>query len=188
MMKPVRLCRSLLAAAVLSVAVAGTAAANVCATFASEAELEYRIPAGLLQAIALVESKHNPWAVAVGGKSMLPGSQEAAARLIRSRPTRGVFVGCMQLSVKHHEWAFEDMADMLDPAENVDYAAQLLVELRDASGSWTKAVQRYQGGKPAAQRRYVCMVAGELRRINRGSADLFDTRGCSAKDLKSVTS
>ena len=178
---------SLPVAAVLAAA-SGSAFAADCLSHIPPAERAYAIPKGLLQAIALVESKHNPWAVAVGGKSMLPGSQEAAARLIRSRPTRGVFVGCMQLSVKHHEWAFEDMADMLDPAENVDYAAQLLVELRDASGSWTKAVQRYQGGKPAAQRRYVCKVAGELRRINRGSADLFDTRGCSAKDLKSVTS
>src|SRR6185436_2369270 len=80
----VRLCRSLLAAAAMCVAVAGTAAANVCATFASVAELEYRIPAGLLQAIASIESKHNPWAIAMGGKSVLPGSQEAAARLIRS--------------------------------------------------------------------------------------------------------
>ena len=180
----VHLCSSLLTAAVLSVSAGGMATANVCALHATEAELEYRIPAGLLQAIAQVESRYNPWAIALGGRSVLPGTQEEAARVVRSRPARGIFVGCMQLSVKHHGWAFDDKVDMLDPAENVDYAAQLLVELRDASGSWTKAVQRYQGGTPVAQRRYVCKVAGELRRINRTSADLFDTRACSAKERR----
>lgn len=180
----VRLRRSLCAGALLALATTGTAAAGECLSHARQAERDYQIPAGLVQAIAQIESGHNPWAIADGRRTVLPASQEAAAHVVRSRPAKGIFVGCMQLSVKHHEWAFDDKADMLDPAENVDYGAALLAQFREQSGTWAKAVQRYQGGSAKAQQRYACKVAARLRDINPGSEALFDFRACGSPTTK----
>jgi hypothetical protein len=164
----------------------GSAVAADCAVQAKLAEQAYDIPSGLVQAIAQVESGHNPWAVAVGSKTLVRNDREQAIRVVRSRPAKGSFVGCMQLSVKHHEWAFDDKLDMLDPVQNVDYAAQLLVELQEATGTWSKAVQRYQGGKPAAQRAYLCKIAAKLRGIDPKSPALGEMTGCDPKGLKAA--
>lgn len=183
-------CRLLCVALLSSVLASGAASAADCLTFAKQAEREYEIPTGLVQAIAQVESGHKPWALAVGGRTLLPGSREEAARVVRSRPAKGIFVGCMQLSVKHHEANFNDKLDMLDPEENVDYGAQLLVQLQEATGSWTKAVQRYQGGRPEQQRRYVCKIASKLKDIAPHSPALEELPACgqmtAARDRKPV--
>jgi hypothetical protein len=83
--------------------------------------------------------------------------------------------------MKHHEAAFDDKLDMLDPEENVDYGAQLLVQLQEATGSWTKAVQRYQGGRPEQQRRYVCKIVSKLKDIDPTSPALGELPSCGAK-------
>jgi len=185
----IRLRRSLVASAFVALAASGAANARECLSYAMRAELEYKIPAGLVQAIAQIESGHNPWAISVGTRTVIPANKEEAVQVLRARPVRGIFVGCMQLSLKHHAWAFDSKADMLEPAENVDYGAGLLVELRAKAGTWAKAVQRYQGGTPAAQRRYACKVAAKLRLINPQSAALPDFRACgtAAAKLESVT-
>ena len=176
-------CRLLCLGAVggLGLMTAGVAAAADCATYAKQAERDYEIPTGLVQAIAQVESGHKPWALAVAGRTLVPDSREEAARVVRSRPAKGIFVGCMQLSVKHHEANFNDKLDMLDPEENVDYGAQLLVQLQESTGSWAKAVQRYQGGKPAQQRRYVCKIVSKLKDINPKSPALEELPSCLPK-------
>jgi hypothetical protein len=175
------LCRLLCLGTMGSLVAAGAAAAADCATYAKQAERDYEIPTGLVQAIAQVESGHKPWALAVGGRTLVPDSREEAARVVRSRPAKGIFVGCMQLSVKHHEAAFDSKLDMLDPEENVDYGAQLLVQLQEATGSWTKAVQRYQGGRPEQQRRYVCKIVSKLKDIDPTSPALEELPTCGAK-------
>lgn len=174
-------CRLLCLGAIGGMMTAGAAAAADCATYAKQAERDYEIPTGLVQAIAQVESGHKPWALAVGGRTLVPDSREEAARVVRSRPAKGIFVGCMQLSVKHHEANFNDTLDMLDPEENVDYAAQLLVQLQETTGSWAKAVERYQGGKPAQQRRYVCKIVSKLKDIDPMSPALDELPSCGAK-------
>jgi len=174
-------CRLLCLGATGGLMAAGAAIAADCATFAKQAERDYEIPAGLVQAIAQVESGHKPWALAVGGRTMLPDSREEAARVVRSRPAKGIFVGCMQLSVKHHEANFNDKLDMLDPAENVDYGARLLDQRQESTGSWTKAVQRYQGGRPEQQRRYVCKIVGKLKDIDPQSPALEELPACGQR-------
>jgi soluble lytic murein transglycosylase-like protein len=176
-----RLSGSLCAAVAGTIGLVGVAVAGDCAVLAKQAERDYDIPSGLVQAIAQVESGHNPWAVAVGSKTMVKNDKDDAARVIRSRPAKGIYVGCMQLSVKHHEWAFDDKLDMLDPAQNVDYGAQLLVELQEATGNWSKAVQRYQGGSPAQQQRYACKIAMKLRGIDPKSPALAQLPRCGEK-------
>lgn len=180
----VRLRQAIGAGALCALAVGGSANAGECLSHARQAEREYQIPAGLVQAIAQIESGHNPWAIAVGTQTVIPGTQEEAVKVLRSRPVKGIFVGCMQLSLKHHAWAFDSKLNMLDPAENVDYGAGLLAELREKSGTWAKAVQRYQGGTPAAQRRYACKVAARLKLINPASAALPDFRACGKPPAK----
>jgi len=168
--------------------VAGTACAADCLSHIPRAEQTYEIPSGLLQAIALVESGGSgvpqPWAIAVGRRSLVLSNRDEAAKVVRKRGAKGTFVGCMQLSVVHHRANFDSMADMLEPEGNVEYGAQLLAGLRDGTGSWTKAVQRYQGGKLAQQRRYLCKVATRLRDINPASLGAINAHGCGlAKSL-----
>ena len=172
---------SLPVAAVLAAA-SGSAYAADCLSHIPPAEQAYQIPRGLLQAIAQVESGANgapqPWAIAVGRRSLVLSNRDEAAKVVRSGPGKGMFVGCMQLSVEYHHGNFDSTTDMLEPAGNVDYGAALLAELKDGTGSWTKAVQRYQGGKEGEQRRYLCKVAAKLRDIHRPTLAVLNTRGC----------
>jgi soluble lytic murein transglycosylase-like protein len=176
-----RLTGSLSAAVAGTIGLVGVAVAGDCAVLAKQAERDYDIPSGLVQAIAQVESGHNPWAVAVGTKMMVKDDKDHAMRVVRTRPAKGIYVGCMQLSVKHHEWAFDNKLDMLDPARNVDYGAQLLVELQEATGNWSKAVQRYQGGSPEQRQRYACKIAVKLRGIDPKSPALAELPRCGDK-------
>jgi soluble lytic murein transglycosylase-like protein len=66
----------------------------------------------------------------------------------------------MQINHYYHGERFSSVEAMLDPAQNVDYAARFLKELREREGSWTMAVARYHAGpnNNPAQKRYVCAV------------------------------
>ncbi len=52
----------------------------------------------------------------------------------------------MQINHHYHGDKFADVEAMFDPAQNVDYAARFLKELRAREGSWTMAVARYNAG------------------------------------------
>ena len=66
----------------------------------------------------------------------------------------------MQINVHFHGSRFGSVAEMFDPARNVDYAANFLKTLKAETGAWTLAVARYNAGpgNPAAERTYVCAV------------------------------
>ena len=83
-------------------------------------------------------------------------AQRAGAKLID--------VGCMQINHHFHARHFASLEDMLDPAQNVAYAARFLSELKKREGSWTMAIARYHAGPDnvKAQRGYVCRVIGNM--------------------------
>ena len=70
----------------------------------------------------------------------------------------------MQINHHFHARNFASVEDMLDPAQNVDYAARFLTELKAREGSWTKAVARYHAGpnNDPAQKKYVCRVIANM--------------------------
>ena len=78
----------------------------------------------------------------------------------KTQGARLIDVGCMQINVHFHGGHLGSLAEMFDPAQNVDYAANFLKTLRAQEGNWTLAVARYNAGpgNPAAERTYVCAV------------------------------
>ena len=125
------------------------------------------VPLNVLYSVGLTETGHRgelgPYDMNVDGRAVHSDSlAEAMARYAAARAEGAKFidVGCMQINVHFHGARFRSLAEMFDPALNVDYAARFLKTLRAQEGSWTLAVARYNAGpgNPAAERTYVCAV------------------------------
>lgn len=131
-----------------------------CAVEILRAEKKYKIPVGILEAIATIESGRShklpeedesvhvawPWVLNVAGKPYYFNDQTLASQALKKALDRGetnIDVGCMQLNYKHHGKNFLGPIYILDPARNVDYAARFLCDLKARYGSWTKAVGYY---------------------------------------------
>ena len=168
--------RLLAVAAALAPAIAGgpvraaTGNDNDCLPYIRQAEGFYRIPPGLLEAMALTESgqagQPYPWTLNIAGRPVFAPTYEAAARQLRyhsGRPRRDVAIGCMQLHMRFHLAPFGDPEWALLPRYNVWYAARFLNSLHQTYGDWELAVAHYNASDPAAQRRYLCQVARHLR-------------------------
>jgi hypothetical protein len=148
---------------------AAAAPETACRPFIGPAERFYRLPAGLLEAIALTESGRDgnpfPWALNIGGQPVMANGYQAAAALLRwpdGTPRRDVAVGCMQIHMQYHLERFGAPEWALQPANNVWYGAMYLQELRQHYGDWVAAVAHYHGSDPAAERDYLCRVALNL--------------------------
>jgi soluble lytic murein transglycosylase-like protein len=129
---------------------------TLCREAAGRAEQARDLPPHLLTAIALTESGrwHGdrseafawPWTVMAEGEGRFLPSKAAAIETVRALQARGVRnidVGCMQVNLHYHPEAFESLETAFDPAANVAYAADFLVELRQEARSWTRAVGQY---------------------------------------------
>lgn len=129
------------------------------------------VPLGVLYAVGLTETgvkgSLHPYALNITGRAVITRSKaEALAEFARARKKghRLIDLGCMQVNHHYHGSAFRSPADMLDPAQNVTYAARFLKRLRAQEGSWTMAVARYHAGpdNDPAQKRYICAVIKNL--------------------------
>lgn len=143
------------------------AAHKLCAKAIRAEEKRSRIPAGIMTAIAAVESgrwdetrRANiawPWTVTAGGKGKFYPSRQAAIRAVEALRQRGVHnidVGCMQINLGYHPDAFTSLQQAFDPAANVAYAADFLKRLYARERSWPKAVRFYHSSDPERQRYY----------------------------------
>ncbi len=161
-----------------------------CLEHIGAAETQLGIPKGLVLSISLVESALNgapyPYAMNVRGRTIYDRSARAAARHLRDRAgrlNRHIFVGCMQLSLTYHHQAFQPVERIIAPHDNVWYGAQYLRRLHGRVGSWTRALQRYQGGTRRQQSAYVCKVWNYLVRLNPDSARLLDAGHCRRTEV-----
>ena len=70
----------------------------------------------------------------------------------------------MQINHHYHSEHFRNVAAMLDPRQNVDYAARFLARLHARHETWSMAVARYHAGpdNDPAQKRYVCRVIANM--------------------------
>jgi soluble lytic murein transglycosylase-like protein len=160
-------------------------AANPCTSSIQEAERNHRIPPGLLQAMALLESGVNgqpyPWAISLSGRVVYAKSQDAAQKLLGERHASGrknLYAGCLQLSVKYHRANFGSISDMLTPQRNVSYAARYLAGHYEDYGDWPAAVRRYNGGNPRQAAAYYCRVWRILGEIKPETAREIDNGRC----------
>ncbi len=133
---------------------------NNCAVYVAQYEKHHGIPRALLQAISKVESGRKdttghlvawPWTVNAEGKGYHFPTKEAAITAVRNLQSKGIKsidVGCMQINLYYHPYAFKSLNDAFDPAKNVEYAALFLTRLKSEHASWDKAVSRYHSANP----------------------------------------
>jgi hypothetical protein len=141
----------------------------VCRAALIAAEMRHGIPAGLLQAIGIVESGRRdaatgarepwPWTINAEGEPHLFSTKEQAVSWVRqaqARGTRSIDAGCAQVNLMHHPAAFASLEEAFDPAANADYAARFLKRLRDtaAAGNWMRAVGYYHSQTPELAETY----------------------------------
>lgn len=149
----------------------GHTAGGACEREILSAARRYAVPAGILYSVGLAETGRKgslqPYALNIEGKAVFADSEAQAIRIFRSARTEGkqlIDLGCMQINYHYHHEAFASVADMLDPHDNVDFAARFLADLHARHQTWTMAVARYHAGPDnnPAQKQYVCRVIANL--------------------------
>lgn len=168
-LKPSRLCLGLAATLLLAIlgwpALAKSGAA-LCDQAASAAARKHGVPLDVLRTVALLETGRAqggqmrpwPWALNAGGQShWLPSKAEALlkARAILATGRRNLDFGCFQLNYHWHAQHFNSLDDMLDPAQNADYAARYLLGHYRRLGDWKAAVGAYHSRTPEYAQRYL---------------------------------
>ncbi len=147
------------------------AAGNACEGEILRAAEKYRVPPGILYAVGLTETgvkgSLQPYALNIEGKAVFARSAGDAIRSFeraRSEGKKLIDLGCMQINYHYHGEKFQNLRSMLDPRQNVDYAARFLIQLKQRHGSWSMAVARYHAGpdNDPAQKRYVCRVIANM--------------------------
>lgn len=140
---------------------------ELCEQEMARAAAQHDIPLNILYSVGLTETGQqgtlHPYDMNVDGRPVHSETlNEALQRfaLERARGAKLIDIGCMQINHRWHASHFSSLAQMFDPARNVDYAANFLKELRAQEGNWTMAVARYNAGpdNPKAQKIYVCAV------------------------------
>jgi len=168
-----RLFASALATTCISSLASGAvrAATNPCEPEILRAADRYGVPAGILYAVGLTETGKRgslqPNALNIEGKAVFPRSAGEALATFENARREGkklIDLGCMQINHRYHGDHFRSVADMLDPHQNVDYAARFLVSLHARHMTWSMAVARYHAGpdNDPAQKVYVCRVIANM--------------------------
>jgi hypothetical protein len=133
---------------------------GLCGAAIAAAERDAGMPAGLLGAIAKVETGRRapdgsvqpwPWSYNAAGDGRYAASHAEAlqeVRAIQARGVRSIDVGCMQVNLLHHPQAFASLEAAFDPATNIAYAVRFLRELHARTGDWNQAVAMYHSATP----------------------------------------
>ena len=112
------------------------------------------VPREVLYKIARLESGRHvdghyvswPWSLNNGGKGYFLKNRTTALSMLSSLRAQGktnIDVGCMQLNIGWHADFFDSFQQMMNPLDNVRYAARYLERLYKETGSWEKAVKYY---------------------------------------------
>ena len=138
-----------------------------CFNFTEKYGKQFNIPDKLLTSISLVESgikKDNrfiswPWTLNVGGKSkFFDNKKDALDFLKKNFENKNIDVGCMQISLKYHINEFDNLESILDPDQNVKYAAKFLKKLFSKHKRWNEAISRYHSSVPTRKKQYLKRV------------------------------
>ena len=138
-----------------------------CFDFTEKYGKQFNIPDKLLTSISLVESginKNNrfiswPWTLNVAGKSkFFDNKNDALDFLKKNYKNKNIDVGCMQISLKYHFKEFDSLENILDPEQNVKYAAKFLKNLFSKHRRWNEAISRYHSSVPIRKKKYLKRV------------------------------
>ena len=135
--------------------------ASTCASAARQTEGDWNLPEGLLAAIGLVESGRRvpagaypiiwPWTINAEGQGYYQPSKAAAVGLVRALQLRGarvIDVGCFQVDLFYHPYAFASLEEAFDPDANARAAARILSLRLSGSGGWDGAIAAYHSAVP----------------------------------------
>lgn len=120
-------------------------------------EEKCQIPSGLLRSIVKSESNFNPYAINIHGKSVLAKNRQNAKEIIEHHLKQGsksIDIGIAQINYKWHGDKFQNLDALIDPTQNIEYAAKLLVNLKDKHGDWHKAVRYYHSSNSVHHKKY----------------------------------
>ena len=133
----------------------------MCERAAGQAERDWRLPQGLLAAIGLVESGRRPpagafpviwpWTINAEGQGFYQPSKAAAVGMVRALQLRGIHVidvGCFQVDLYYHPYAFASLEEAFDPDANARVAARILSLGRLGSTGWDGAIAAYHSAVP----------------------------------------
>jgi hypothetical protein len=87
-----------------------------------------------------------PWSVQAQNQSYYFASKAEAVAWVQAAQARNIVsidVGCMQINLMYHPFAFQNLDEAFDPAANANYAARFLVSLHAETGDWQKAAGLY---------------------------------------------
>jgi len=112
------------------------------------------VPREVLYKISRLESGRHmdgrhvswPWSLNNGGKGYFLKDRATALSTLSSLRAQGktnIDVGCMQLNIRWHADFFDSLQQMMNPLDNVRYAASFLEQLYKETGSWEKTVKFY---------------------------------------------
>ena len=128
----------------------------------------FNLPNNLLTSISLVESgikkeKNDfsswPWTLNVSGRSIYFDKKEDVLNYLeKNADKKSIDVGCMQINTKYHLNNFENVSQMIEPEQNVKYAASFLSKLFKKHKSWNEAISRYHSSIPHRQKIYLKKV------------------------------
>lgn len=118
-------------------------------------EVANGIPESLLYAMALTESGLTitdsqyvpwPWTLNVGGQARYFRTRKKAWIYLQAAKKSGqknIDIGPVQVNWKWNGHRFSNTWSSLDPLNNIEVAAQILVECKQRKGDWVKAVGCY---------------------------------------------
>ena len=148
----------------------------LCLGAIAEASERHRLPAGLLAAVARVETGRPlpvtgdrqpwPWSVNADGESLFFDTRTSAAAETARRLATGahyVDIGCTQIDLRMHPRAFANLADAFNPALNAEYAASMLAALHALGHAWPVAAGLYHSATPGLLQPYQARVSTMLR-------------------------
>ncbi len=104
-----------------------------CINEIRKVERDKGIEPGLLEAIAHVESKMNPYVVNACGQAFHFSSAKEVAQFVKKKQEEGyrnISVGPMQLHVPSHRRNFKSLEQMCEIEHNVAYSAKLFKRLK----------------------------------------------------------
>ncbi len=142
---------------------------NSCNYFTEKYGKIYNLPNNLLTSIALVESgikkekkefKSWPWTLNVSGKSIYFESRLEILEYLKKNINfkKSIDVGCMQINTRYHLKNFKNLSQIIEPEENVKYAAIFLSSLFKKYKSWNEAISRYHSSVPIKKEKYLKKV------------------------------
>ena len=155
---------------------------------------KFNLPDKLLTSISLVESgmvkgktiNSWPWSLNINGKSKYFDNKKDTLIFLKKslKKKRNIDVGCMQINYKFHGHNFNNLDHILNPEENVKYAAKFLKKLFKRHKSWNEAISRYHSSEPVRKKRYLTKVKNFWDKLRQRKININHTSNQNLNEKK----